>query len=221
VGADLALSGNYSLIFTFGPNAPGIDSFAEQRFDMGRYLAEVWVEYQLYVPANFVHRDDSPSNNKFFTLWRDVYSDPAGTWQILYEFNRLTNTGPDDFSKLRFSARRWDNKSITDQGMEGVPGQYTPLFGGAGVFRLGEWSRVRFHTKVASSNTATDGVAKMWVNDRLILNVTNGKFYNYGGTATDALMRIGYFMGWSNSGYTEQTVFGIDDVKFYDNNPGW
>ena len=28
-------------------------------------------------------------------------------------------------------------------------------------------------------------------------------------------------MGYSNSGFAAETVFYIDDVKFYDTDPGW
>lgn len=222
VGTELKNSGTHSLIFTYGPNAPGQDSWAEQRFVLGSYVSELYIEYYLYAPANYVHRNDAPGNNKFLALWRDVYEDfNGGTWRVLFEYQRTTLDGPDNFSGFRFAPSRWDMRYETDQGLEGVQGQYAPFMGGNGVVRLGAWNRIRFQIKTASSRTASDGIAKMWVNDSLVLNYTQGRFHNFFDSPGDALIKNGYFLGWSNSGYAQTTVFAIDDVKFYSANPGW
>lgn len=220
VGNDLYYSGGYSLIFTFGPNELGQDSWAEQRFDMGRYLSEFWLEYQLWIPPNFAHRSDPPSNNKFFAIWRDTYFDAVGgTWNAVFEFNRLS--GPDNFSVLRFTANRWDYQGISDQGLGGVVGQHAPFIGGNGPLKMGHWNRVRIHIKTASSRSSSDGIAQMWINQNILLDYRSGRFHNYFDSPSDAVLRHGYLFGWANSGYTETTIFAIDDVKFYEHSPGW
>jgi hypothetical protein len=207
-------SGNYSLRFRFGPDAPGEDSWSEQRFNMGRYLSEYWVDYMLYVPSNFVHRAESPNNNKFFMTWRDTYSDVSGgTWRIGYEYQSTAST-------IRPMSSRWDYNSWESSGLN-HPQMNAPFIGGTGPIKPGQWTRVRMQFRAASSRTASDGVMRMWINDMLFAQKTDGKFHNYYSTPSDASLRNGYFLGWSNSGFTAETIFYIDDVKFYSINPGW
>jgi len=63
----------------------------------------------------------------------------------------------------------------------------------------------------------------MKIDDTLYFSITNGRFWNYetGAQPVDCLLKNGYFLGWSNSGFAEETIFQISDVKFYDTNPGW
>lgn len=214
VSPERAFSGTHALRFRFGPDTVGGDSGAEQRFDMGRYLNEYWVEYMLFVPANFVHRADSPNNNKFFMTWRDTYSDVAGgTWRVGYEYQGTS-------SSLRPMSSRWDLNSWTSSGLN-HPQSNAPFIGGAGPVRLGAWTRVRLQFKAASSRTASDGVMRMWINDSLYASKTDGRFHNYYAEPSDAVLRKGYFLGWSNSGFSAETVFFIDDVRFYDADPRW
>jgi hypothetical protein len=214
VSSAQAHSGAYSLAFTY-PAAPfGSDSFSEQRFDMGRYINEVWMDYMLYVPANFVHRKDEPSNNKFFMLWRDIYSDVAGgTQQFGMEFYYRNATS----SFARPTARIQSHGLIST-----IAGSAGPaLVGPFAPIKPGQWSHIRLHMRGSSAYGISDGIYKYWVNGQLIESFINQPYYNTKTTPTDVMFRNGYLLGWANSGYAEETVFNIDDVKFYDNNPGW
>lgn len=219
VSNERAFTGTHSLRFSFGPDAIASDSHSEQRFNLGRYLSEYWVDYMLYVPTNFVHRNDPPANNKFFMTWRDTYSDLAGgTWRIGYEYE--TSSGNTPNSTIRAMSSRWDFNSWESSGLN-HPDNYKPFIGGTGPVRVGQWNRIRLQFKAASSRTASDGIMRMWVNDALYAQKLDGKFHNFFATPADAVLRNGYFLGWSNSGFTQETLIFIDAVKFYDVNPGW
>jgi hypothetical protein len=187
---------------------------------MGRYLPEVWIEYMLHVPGNFVHRNDSPNNNKFLMLWRDTYSDVAGgTWRIGADYTRRD----DSSSFLRFMSSRWDLNSWTNSGAWPTPAPATGvgLISSSGPIRPGTWTRIRFHVKAASSRTAENGEIDIWADDQLVFSYKNGRFHNFYDTPVDAVLRNGYILGWSNSGFTERTVFHVDNVKFFQASPGW
>ena len=219
VSTDRPFSGTHSLRHRFGPDTLKGDSSAEQRFNMGRYLSQYWVEYMLYIPANFFHRYDPGTNNKFFSTWRDAYSDvTGGTWRVSYEFE-TTITGAGN-SFLRPMSSRWDFNSMTSSGLD-HPQYGAPFIGGSGPLRVGQWNRIRMEFKAASSRAAADGIMRLWVNDALYAEKTNGKFHNFFTTPADATLRNGYFLGWSNSGYEQETIFYIDNVRFFDVNPGW
>lgn len=225
-------SGTHALRFRFPAKPNCEDAMAEQRFNMGRYVNEVWIEYMLYIPPNFKHRDQSAKNkicvpakavgnNKFIMLWRDKYSDQAGgTWRMGMEYVR----GNDDFTSLaRPMSSRTNFNSMSDGGPwePRVPSGKPLLISKTGPLVIGQWNRVRFHVKAASSRTAVDGEYQMWVNDKVVLNYTKQRFHNFFDTPSDAVLRNGYLLGWSNSGFSEETLFFIDDVKFHDKNPDW
>lgn len=98
--------GTHSLEFLYGAGTPPNEGWSEQRFDMGRYTREFWIDYKLWVPDNFEHVNQPPTyaeNNKFLMVWRDVYSDIyGGTQQIGFEYMRDAGTGN---SLLRTMAR--------------------------------------------------------------------------------------------------------------------
>lgn len=214
VSNEKAFSGQYALRFEYGAAAAGEDGMSEQRFDMGRYLSDVTIEYMLFVPSNFKHRrDDGVTNNKFLMLWRDKYGSLSGTWQIGWEYLRT-----DDFtSRARFMSSRWDCDYVTDGCDWPTPNPIEgySLIGGTTGLKIGQWNKVKFRAKAATSRTASDGVATLWVNDQVIFTYSLGRFHNFNPAISDAVLRNGYLMGWANSGFTEKTVFYVDDVKFY------
>lgn len=214
VSNERAYSGSYALRFEFGAAGAGEDSWSEQRFDMGRYLSDVTVEYMLYVPSNFKHRrDDGIMNNKFIMLWRDTYSDvTGGTWRVGWEYLRT-----DDYTSYgRFLSSRWDLNMLTDWGTWGTPEPNVtpPLLGANGPMMIGQWNRVKMHVRAASSRTAEDGIIEMYVNGTPVLTFYKARFHNAYSTPADAVLRNGYLLGWANSGFDSTTVFYIDDVKF-------
>ena len=229
-----AFSGNHALQFRFGPNAVGKDAWAEQRFDMGKYLNEVWIEYMLFVPSNFMHRNDGPSNNKFLRLWRDSYAN-ANTQSVGMEFDPTVAKGlSGPVSAIRPMAKigKADTTGMPiatlgafKAGNRGPDGK-TKIksliaIGPTHPIALGKWTRIRFHFKLSSARLKSDGVYQMWANDSLLVNAQNQPFWNARSVPADASFRNGYLLGWANSGFTDRTLLFIDDVKFYDSNPNW
>lgn len=111
---------------------------------------------------------------------------------------------------------RWDVNSLTDWGDWGspAPNLFPQFVGSGGPLNKGAWNRIRLRLKAASSRTASDGVVNMQINGTTVLSITTAKFHNAYSSPVDAVLRNGYFMGWANSGFTEKTVFFIDDVTF-------
>jgi uncharacterized protein YjdB len=198
-------SGAKHLRFTCGPNPAGQDCWPEQRFDMGQMLEEVWFEYYYYVPDNYAHRWDGAANNKFFILWGDKgyennYGEQLHIWISLY---------PDaTISEL------WVNEVWEEQGesinIKIVKGFITPEM-------RGTWKRVRFHFKSSTRQSPRDGVIEMWWDDWKVLDLHNVGLYH----STNPGFQKGYFPGWSNSGFAQQTHFDFDDFKVYTTDPGW
>ena len=210
----------HSLKFTYRATVAPANAYnCELRFDMGRYLNEVWIEYQWKPPATYSHRANAGDNNKFFALWRDDYSDTVGGTQQFTLETWPYEGAPGAKSMFRASARAGLITDI-DPNTRDYP-QLRPPFINPGPIRLGEWNRIRFHMRGSSSFGVSDGLFEVWVNDVKFLMFTEVPLYNTYASPADVLYRNGYFMGYCNSGYDIDTSFYLSDFKFYDSDPGW
>lgn len=191
---------------------------AEQRFTLGRDCAALWIEYYLYVPSNFAHQSVSPNNNKFLMVWRDTYGSGSGTWQPGYEYQL---SGGNTVLRPMSSKESGTNATFVTSSGLGHPDHNAPFIGGSGPMAAGTWYRIRHELKAASEGGATDGVMRLWVDDTLVAEMTNGPFRNFGNSPADTVLRQGYLMGAANSGFVDQTDWYIHEVKFYDTDPEW
>jgi hypothetical protein len=197
----------YSLRFRYGATDSGTDSFAEQSF-RGLDTSEMWVEYWLFIPANFKHRHDLPGNNKLMQL-----NYTGSKSQILtLEYQRQSDTSS--------SMRRFLSTSKHLDGTKNWPttDRNTPDFiGPNGHIKPGQWSQIRVHYKASSGADIYDGRAEIFVNGTLV----HGLDWAFWDPTYKGQINGGYLMGWANSGFDEQTEFFIDDFKVWTSNPGW
>lgn len=208
VSATNPRSGSRSLQFTYPAKPPGQDATAEQRFLLGGQYDELWIEYWFFVPSNFHHR--SPGNNKLLRLWGpDELNPRAGL--------SFDPTGSNGDSWVYQQWGDYDNVMLG--GQDGAT--WRPAFndGSNGGQARGTWAQFRYHWKLASSDTAMDGVERLWVNGDLKIEKTGLDWHAGAGNANAFV--AGYLMGWSNSGYDETTRFYLDDFKIYDTDPQW
>lgn len=202
-------TGNYSLRFFYPGTTPEKDSFAELRFHLApnRY-SELWIRYDLYVPANFYHRDAPGSdNNKFLALWSgahprgftgpalvpNYWPRPSGESHLI-----LFAGGPQnpDGSGQMFRKNYWDE--------------------GGQIFEVadrGKWLTIIVHAKYATPAN-DDGIFRLWkIRDGVtipVLDKTDGAWYVPGQPGFDG----GYLMGWANAGFAQDTSFFLDNIKF-------
>ena len=220
VTTEKPFSGTHSLRLLYGPDADLQDSNAEQRFNLGRNVTAIWIEYMLYVPDNYRHRAQPGTsvNNKVFFIWNTVYGSGSGTWQAGYEVDRAS----DSTSNIRpMSSKEFGtNATFVESSGLGHPDYGKPLFGPQNALKPGTWNRIRLQFARSSAAGATDGIMRFWIGDTMFAQMTNGPFRNFGNVG-ETVLRNGYFMGYSNSGNTAATSGFIDDVRFYETDPGW
>jgi uncharacterized protein YjdB len=199
----------YSLKFVFGPDGPGEDSWSEHRFHFGEQLSAVWLEYQLFVPSNYYHRnDEGPDNNKFIRLW-------ASSGQ---KFSLTLETRPQADAPGESKFRSFISESGGTAG--GLPrGDAEYVIGPESPIRPGQWHQIRVHWHASTDGTQHDGRAEVFVDGELVHSVDRD-FWNQSNQPRTYVDR-GYLLGWSNSGFTERTEFFIDDFKIFSADPGW
>lgn len=163
----------------------------------------------------------SATNNKLFRLWGNM-GDRGESY---------------DSSWVKWGAQTWSEEN----GGNGTPGEsrvqtnFTApktadptahvLFNGANgsgfitAADQGAWMQVRAHAKIASSADAKDGVVEWWKNGELWAQSTGLDFYDPSGAGN--YFDIGYLFGAANSGFDELTYLWLDDLSFFDTDPGW
>ena len=195
-------SGVRSLEFSFEAAANGQDSFSEHRIMLnpGVGYTDLWIRYDLYVPANYYHRTQSDSaNNKFFALFRDPYTSPG--FQVNF------STEPNGSGGSNIDVRYFNN---------GL-GQGSRSQASADNFLTstdaGRWHNIIMHFKVPTGQNTNDGVMQLWKNGSEIINITD--LASWGGSGMNYFDQA-YVLGWSNSGYAQQTDFYVDNFVISD-----
>lgn len=210
--------GRNAIRFRYTPTAS-----AEQRYNMGRDVPHLWIEYDLYIPSNFVHSNETPNNNKLHMIWRDTYSDVAGgTLRTGWEYYRVSGT----VSNARGMSSRWNYNSWESSNPYGdyaPTGQYGTLISSSGPITIGDWTQIRIELKTATDDNSSDGIQRMWCDGVLVFEITTAKFWNYptGSEPADCHYRNGYFMGAANAAFAETTDIYVASPKFYESDPGW
>jgi len=193
-------TGTYSLQFLYPGMADGQDGWAEQRLEMNSSHTEVWIMFDLYIPANYYHRSQGGgSNNKFFALYRNPYSSPG--FQVNF------STIPNGSGGSNLEIHSYNNGSEN-------PIQ-TPDSGRSFITAAdaGKWQNIVMHFKVPTGQGTGDGVMQMWKNGAQVVNITN--LAAWGGTDKN-YFDAAYILGWSNSGFASETTFYVDNFVISD-----
>lgn len=193
-----AYTGTHAARFRYpGSPDPEKDAWAELRFDLGAWYPELWIQYHLFIPENYVHRGESWSNNKFLRVWGTDY---------------------DDLEKVGFSLF-WNGEGGSDLNSEwntgtGIGTKVHRTGAGDGFITdadRGEWIEIKVQL-IASGSEEQPGTIRLWKNDELVINHEN-MVKNYDPNAKHAY-RYGYILGWANSGFTETTDLYVDNIVF-------
>lgn len=212
ISDDIAHSGTYSLKFTFGGGPDADDAFSEQRYVLGENKNEAYIQWYQYFPSGapgeglgpeWQHRNSSSGdNNKMLKLWADVY----GAGKTVSTGVSTLNVGDSGDSYFM---------PVYGTNLSGGTGPFGEPFGSVKVddSTRGKWLKIQFHLKTASSSN-NDGIIKMWIDDKLVLDSHDLPLYPSGGI--DNFFRHGYIMGWANSGFAQTSYTYIDDFEISD-----
>jgi hypothetical protein len=218
-------SGNNCLRFTFAGGAAGSDSFAEQRFDLGAgsNYTNVTIEWWAYYPdgteglgPKFVHRSDSPGNNKLFRLWKGNRGDGNNGYSSYYHkhgasSDRSANVAGDERAYLEWS----------DGGEVDSNGSHYNTSAARGVENFitdahrGRWIQIKCVNRSATipyTSLPSDGIIEVWRDGTRVMNGTTIDSYTWANPTQNGF-DFGYLMGWANSGFLQTTYLYIDDVS--------
>jgi len=205
-------SGSNALVITFPGEPDNEDSWEFHNLHVmdGSGVPEIWVEYWMRVPPNYLHRHQAgPGNNKFFGLWRHQARDDDHRFIPNLARTDINVDDGDRLSSFIFHDntpdRRW--RVMADPFIRAED--------------HGRWIRVRFHVAVADIGQDA-GVIEMWKDAELLYSADDLPLM-YTETGDPALNVYSHIrlLGWSNSGYDEDTEFAFDGIAIYDSDPGW
>lgn len=206
----------------------GENSWAEQRFGINtsslgtKGLTELWLQYDIYIPSNYYHRDLEPNGSnwvgggeKLLALFADEYSGTNPTLILgLNMMRRTYDTGAPNtanpggsyqsgsFSVMRNGARDW---------FQMWPDASKPVVNVK--VDLGTWQRRTLHVVMPTSATSNNGVVELWIkraNGTVSKIIDEKQGWFYGGAQN--YINGGYLLGWSNTGFDNDTYFLIDNV---------
>jgi hypothetical protein len=160
-------------------------------------------------------------NNKFLVLWPEVYDPNVGP-QFGFETRPIdadpTSALGQDTEGDSYLRVLWDSVD-TEPAAVGI-GQIDPFIDDSSPVAIhrGEWTRIRHHISVASAPDVFDGVCRLWIGENLRLNAVHAAGVL---APSPNYIRKGNFQGFANSGFTNNTCIYMDDLKCFNQNPGW
>ena len=198
-------SGKYCMRFRYGAGK----DWAEQRFDLGAPMSDIWVRYWIRIPTNFSFGPVGHPN-KFFSLWSDGYS-TKGEGSTVWLSMAKKNTA---------DCSVWCTWSKGGKTGSTKARQNTDFFTTAD---RGQWMHIVMHFKTESKLGASDGVIQTW------RRWEPEKEYKNIHEIIDAPIKIpkdgpngfkaGYILGWVNAPFLENTEFLLDDFALSDSSP--
>ncbi len=204
----VSFQGTQALRFWFGGTGAGSgDAWAEQRFFLGSYYRDVWIQYDVYIPTNYIQRvppSGSKNDKAFVQLWTDTYKDTGvgikGGFHSFADGNGLGDLG-------------FLQASPPNTGLIFQPGAKH-----IDKSELGKWTRVVINIRAGTGSS--DGLARVWKDGVLIYDYSKAAKPNNNFTkfmyepGRNNRFNNGYLLGWSNSGFAQDTLIYIDNFIF-------
>lgn len=201
----------FSLRFRYnGSTSLGADAFCEQNYELDPVgFEQLFFYLEWGVPANYFHRNDpnGSDNNKGLRVWGGFNA--TDSRDVSYQ-NSSVKAGYSTLPYEPTHARYGESKIITEFGnLDALgsgnwsTGPWTPWFAKGTVEK--HCLFVRRGTTNGSSTTpgiGGDAIIKLWRNGVKVYDRSDLDIYTAGGW--NRFVR-GYVLGWSNSGFTEQT----------------
>lgn len=208
VVSDNPRSGAYSIRFRYDAVADDADSWVELGLSWPG-VPSLWLEYYLWIPANYHHRaQSSTEHHKFLSLWG---GDPQGDGKPKTTFELWRQGEGDSFLRILHDP---------DGGPESTELlTVADAVAAGGLMERGQWNRVRVHVDIGTDSAQDDGVLQVWFGDTLAVNENTVPFWP--SPETTLVWNTAYLMGYTNGGYDEQTDFYLDELALYTSNPGW
>ena len=204
VSSEKSRTGSKSLKFFFkGNSSLDDDAFAEQRFNLGSNRQEVFIRYYIYFPSNYSIRNvDGGENNKLLRLWGNDYNNSNKVGMSIEPTMKPYFEG---------SIIHWDGTygCSGDTGVGKNQEDYKLNFQLNDSYKE-RWVCFEFHIRQDSG--AGNGILRMYVDGVLVNDNTNISWQ--GAPCSPGYFLNGYLMGWSNSGFNQDTAVYIDDVVF-------
>lgn len=178
-----------------------VDATAEARFDLKKIYTTVLIEFDLFIPANYRHMkpSDKIDNNKLLRMW-----------QVNYGEGEQAGAGTLSQGTLGESRVGSDYKIKPEYGMS------TGCLSANDFITtsdFGKWMTVKIYVEAPTDTTY--GKIRIYKNNMLLLSDNNFRNVSVGSHG----WRYGYLFGWANSGFREDTILYVDNVKFSEGSP--
>ena len=183
------------------------------------YRNDVWVGPLLNVTRSTTlastARQREPVNNKLLAVWCDDYSRHGLGPTIVWQTDHWKDGTQDVILTVGYST---GNRTVTGPVVDGGL-LLTPA-------DRGKFIDLIFHGKFSTSPGANDGIIRSWVRKKnqpayiAFHNITDARLDKPSAVpASEQFWKRGYLMGWSNSGFDQETTFHLSQIEYYQSRP--
>lgn len=195
ISREMSKDGNYSSKWVYPGGSVSDDGWAEARFDLGAEYREVTISFDIFIPENYWHRNgDSADNNKLFRLWQSDYKDRE---KVGASLNRQGDSGDSLVGGDYRQKSSWGMSTAVNSSQDFITSN-----------DRGKWMAISIYVRAASDTESA--IIRIHKNGKQHFEDVFDNNHIPGAQG----FRYGYLLGWSNSGYSEETTFYIDNVRF-------
>ncbi len=209
-----AKDGKSSLRFRFSASAPGGQAWSEERYKLGGNYNNVWLKADIFIPKNYYCRGSEHNKGPFF-LWSGNYGVATAHvganfehWCVNGNAYLTFNPGGEGVNRGHFATCL-----DSDCAPKGIPNGTPYSRGVPFVDRskdLNKWHEWIIHLRPATTSTSNDGIVEVW-KDGVKVWYRYDLYYH---SDTNNYFDQGYIMGYSNSGFDQQTDIYYDNFVF-------
>lgn len=195
-----------SIVFTYKPDTPEAgNSWAEQRFEFPIKATQIEISYDLFIPSNYYR---APKNHKNIVFWSGEY----GMVQ----------------ANIGVSSESWPEEAggrpSIYVGVDGKNYGHSNIKGGDVLMpnHQGAWQRVQVYLELATQ-PGDYGRFEIYRNQHVVVSSNHPNIEPSWGQVPTSEQIVystrgnyidqGYLLGWANGGFSEDTVFCIDNFE--------
>lgn len=212
------ITGSKSLNFVYPAVADDVDQNQEQRLILPVDAAGGFgMEWDQRISSNFVLRDQTGgTTSKWFQFWRNDHSDYSSSGSNFAVGASFRRSGVGNQVELMVVVTE-ETCFICNLAYVLLIDPDTPA---NAPLKPGQVHNIKWYIKYASSAAASDGTWEMLVDGAVVYSNTAMKLWPYANDGTPTV-RSGYLMGYTNAGYSAETTWTWDNLKFYNQSTRW
>jgi hypothetical protein len=206
---------------------PGTAQWQEYNIALPKCYGGFGMDFDTRFSSNFVLRPDGGGGNntsKWFQFWQQTDANAALNPRVRTDYGQIMSVGASIRRKgvgnqIEMLVVVTDNGCLVCNNNSFV--LIDPDTPANGPIKPGQKHNIKWRIKYSSGINQNNGVYELLVDNVVVFQNSALGLWPYAGRASDCFVSWGYLMGYSNGGFTNDTIVQWDNFKMYNTSSRW